>query len=351
MKPDIDKLLLKPLNRRREHALTRRRIREAVAAVDQVLASDQAMRTQRAAFDEARRIVAETAWKDPAAINAWLALVRSLFRSRRISWAHYVFSVGAAIEGVHESRWFDGAYDAELGALSRQLQELDEKPEFSQEDELEYSRLDAQYEQLLDAKLDETWREYDCADVAEIWRARRSEYDELRERGRRLVFHHDRPHHALRDVVEESYADARAAAAAGSYRAAVTLLGASLEGLLLLRCLRSRTRARRVAGTLPRRLRALAAKDLMSWSFETLIEVCDRAGWLPTLQSDLAVYAPSGFAHSIRGMRNWIHPAREAQERPWQGVFRPDYDLAHALYTLVAAAIQRPASAISRRRA
>lgn len=343
MSKSIDRWALRPLHRRRHHSLTKRRILEAVAVIDAVVASDRRLDAQHKAIVAARHR-RKVDWTDPTQVREWVALNQSLRTSRRISWARYVFAVSSAVEHFHEGRWFAKSYAGELDPLSKAIQRI-ERSRMPAGRSL--SRLNARYDAILDKHFADTFVEFGLSDLGEMYRNRRAEFDEIRERGRRHMHHADRYPQALRDLVDEGYSEATTAAAAGTFRAAVTLLGASLEGLLLLRCLRSRTGARRVANALPSRLRKRAAGELEGWTFEILVEVCDRAGWLAELRSATAEYSASGLAHSLRTMRNWIHPAREARDRPWQGVYEQDYVLAHALYTLVATAVLRP-RAISR---
>jgi len=326
---------LRPLYRRRSHSLTERRVLEALAIVDEVGSGNDALSQFRDEYTAARAKAGGLFWRDVACARAFIDLARVLFRVRRISWAHYVFLAGSTVEGVHDDRWLAGKYESYLRPVTTKLDAVKEGDPAA-------VRLNAQYNQRLDHKLALVWQELGADDVGTIWQNSRAEYDDLRERGRRYVHHRGSSDQALRDLVDEGYANALAAADGGHYRAAITLLGASLEGLLLLRCLRARVKASRVARDLPRRFRSRAGDDMMKWSFEMLIEVCRQAGWLPLLLTETLAYSSDECAHSLREMRNWIHPAREAAARPWQGVFKPDYDVAHAFYTLVATAIRRP---------
>jgi hypothetical protein len=334
----LEDFMLRRLKRDRKRALTRTRILGAAELIDSIVTANDAVEATRQAFDSER---ADQLWKTPTSVRAWLELVSALWRARRIPWAQYVFFVGSAVEHFHEGRWLDDEYRAELGPLQARMRELEAAGE---EDGPEHAAVNAEYETVLDRKLAETFAQLAPPDVAQIFANEHRLYEELRERGRRYVHNSKDYQQALRDLATEIYDEATRAAAAGTYRAAVTLLGASMEALLLLRCLRSAKRAQKIAKALPRRLRSRIGPSIEAWSFETLVEVCDRAGWLPSLSTELARYNPGGFAHSLRLMRNWIHPGREARERPWQSAFREDYDLALALYTLVATALARPRS-------
>jgi hypothetical protein len=99
--------------------------------------------------------------------------------------------------------------------------------------------------------------------------------------GGEQYFHKDELALVLKDVIVRYEEDARRAASARSYSAAITLLGAGMEGVLLLRCLRSKKKALGVATALPKRRRPRFTDDPRTWSFQTLIDVCLAAGWLP----------------------------------------------------------------------
>jgi hypothetical protein len=146
------------------------------------------------------------------------------------------------------------------------------------------------------------------------------------------VFHKDEITSALKDIVVRYEEDAHRAASAKAYSAAITLLGAGLEGLLLLRCLRSKQKSLRVARALPKQQRPRFPDDPTKWSFETLIDTCLAAGWLPPVSTSVAQYNPAGLAHILRLMRNYVHPGRHARERPWSVADKDDYKDAEAIY-------------------
>ena len=191
-----------------------------------------------------------------------MELAIALYASRRISTQEYVFFAVSPVEGVHEGRWFDGAYDDELGPISEAIENIKKEHGLSPDEDWlrdqgpeEWNRLNRQFEAILDSKFLEALSEFGLHDLAALKEQSPEELDRLRERGRRSVFHRDEYAPAIRDVVVRYEKDARRAAAAGSYAAAVTSLGAGIEGLLLLRCLRSSQKANRISKRLPKRLR------------------------------------------------------------------------------------------------
>jgi hypothetical protein len=88
---------------------------------------------------------------------------------------------------------------------------------------------------------------------------------------------------------------------------------------------------------LPKRIRpsTLNLKDPIAWHFETLIEVCYIAGWLPQFETDTIQFNSAGLAHLIRQLRNNVHPGRHLRERPWSEIEERDFKDAEAIYTIL----------------
>ena len=337
MSDRIARILLRPLAPQSARRLSPSQVRTAVTRLDDVIVQDASLRSEHRAYLETLRGGGGPHWETSESTALWVALARSMYRSLRTSWAQYVFQVAVAVESLHENRRTTGAYDTDIGSIMADLGALQNAT--SRAKVRRRDHLSIKLGQILDSKFASALREVGATEIALLYDADRRLFDELRERGRRFQFHHNNFSLALRDVVAEIHADGLRAAETQNYRAAVTLLGAALEGLLLMRCLRSQVRARKVAAELPRRLRTRATGELRAWSFEILIEVTSRAGWLGAVKSGVGEYSPPALAHWLRDMRNLIHPSREAQTRPWQGVYKEDYDLANALYTVVRRAL------------
>ena len=163
----------------------------------------------------------------------------------------------------------------------------------------------------------------------------------MRERGRRTVFHSNELILAIRDVVLRYEDEAKEAAKIGAYSAAIICLGAGIEGLLLFRCLRSKKKAGQISQTLLKRVRPRSPDDPTTWTFETLIEVCLKAGWLPPVETSLARYNVSALAHNLRLMRNYVHPGRQAREQPWSEADKRDYQDANSIYVVLLSILGR----------
>jgi hypothetical protein len=281
-------------------------------------------------------------WGDPDAARRAVDLARALYISRIISTQEYVLYATLPVDRVHGARVTGGYYDKELAPITLAMEvieraygleaddswPIDERPE-------EYQELSKQYSRVINNKLLEALREFGLDDLAELSEKHPEEFERLYERGRRSVYHRDEEALAIHDIVVRFEEDARRAASVNAYSAAVTSLGAGIEGLLLLRCLRSKKKACRVVTILPKRLRPHIPEEPTTWSFETLIEVCLSAGWLPPVKTSYAVYKTGVLAHILRQMRNHVHPGKLARERPWCETDKRDYEDADAIYVVL----------------
>jgi len=285
---------------------------------------------------------------DPEYDQKMVALAQALFEARRITTAEYVFYAVHPVERIHEERWLNEEYQGELGPISREMDRI-ERREGLQSDEYwrvgegppEYEKLNEEYRRVLDAKLIELLHEFGLDDLAGLKQNKPDKFDELRERGRRAVHHTDETVPAIRDFIACYEQNAQRAAEAGAFAAAITSLGAGMEALLLLRCLKSPVKAVRLAKALPRRSRPRHAEDILSWSLDSLIAVCEAAEWLPSFDSSIAEYNSASLAHQLRVMRNYVHPGRLVRSRPWVEPDESEYEDAVALYTVMLALVGR----------
>ena len=292
---------------------------------------------------------------DPDYARKMLALTQALYSCRRLTTSEYVFYAAMVVDRIHGERWFGHQFEAELGPITAAMRSI-EKREGLKSDEYwpvgegpaDHQALNAQYEAVLDAKTIDIFREFGLHDLADLKVNRLAEFDRLSERGSRALFHQDELIPAIRDVVARCEREAQSAALAGAYSAAITSLGAAVEGLLLLRCLKSPCKAAATAAALPRRARPRNLSDPTTWTFDNLIAVCDEAGWMPQIETEVAQYDPSGLAHILRGMRNYVHPGRYARQRPWTEPDEREYKDAEAIYILMLAIVGRSARGLLR---
>ncbi|MDE2466030.1 MAG: hypothetical protein KGO02_20285, partial [Alphaproteobacteria bacterium] len=203
----------------------------------------------------------------------------------------------------------------------------------------EWQALSAKWDAAADRRLQETFVELEGGNVSGVFAQNRTEFERLRERGRRAFFHKGELVASLADTVKRYEIEARAAAASNAYTAAVTMMGAALEGLLLLRCLRSPVKASKTARALPAKNRPKTGSPPSMWTFDTLIHVCLAAGWLPAIETSNLSASPALLAHLLRQMRNNIHPGRVSIERPWVEAERRDFEDAEMIYTTLFATV------------
>ena len=279
---------------------------------------------------------------DPGRAAELVASARVLYGARLFSRQEYVFHAVSWVEGVNDARWLDGAFNSELDPIREEIDAIERRHGLNEDEDWpreegpeEYRCLIDKYDAILDKKLLAALREFGLDDLAHLKEQDPEEFDRLRERGRRSVFHGDEHALAIRDIVVRFEQDARRAASAKAYSAAVISLGAGVEGLLLLRCLRSPVKASRVAKRLPKRIRQRYPDEPATWTFEALIEVCLKANWLPTVETSFALYDTARLAHMLRLMRNYVHPGKYAKEKPWSETDQRDYQDADHIYIIL----------------
>lgn len=320
---DTRRILLKPLIGRRQGAANRKALIAALDRLDSRALGEGVLADLRDVVSELRGRDGRNSPENPDAASKWVAVVKALYLSRRISTQEYVFYAASRIEGVHESRIIDGKYE-ELQPISAALARIRQEHGLSPDEYWargegpgEYIRLNEDYDAVVRRRFIAALKEFGLHDLADLREQHRTEFDRLRERGRRSIFHRNEQAAAIRDIVVRYEEEARKAAATKAYSAAVTSLGAGVEGLLLLRCLRSKHKAQRIASELPRRQRPRVPEDPGTWTFDALIAVCLGSGWQPPVSTSVAQYNAAGLANQLRLMRNHVHPGRHARERPW----------------------------------
>lgn len=336
-------MLLKPLGRRRAIKADRQAIATALERLDdRTLGNAVLPEIARAAKDE-RRLGNQPSWRDPTQVLKQLALTEALYMSRRISRSMYVYFASSPVESINEARCFEGEFDDELWNIKQAIEAIDKQsglrpnqywPRGQAPDEFrdQYDLLEKEYCAVIERRFITALREFGLDDLANLRQDSREEFERLRERGRRSLHHESENILALKDIVVRHEEDASRAASAKAYGAGVILLGAGLEGLLLMRCLRSKKKAMLVASALPRRQRPQSPDDPTKWTFETLISTCLSAGWLPRISTKYGHYDPGAIADILRNMRNLVHPGRCVRETPWSETDERDFRDAEGIY-------------------
>lgn len=348
--PEIRRALLKPLIRRRVSPTTSTRIETAFRELEERAIASALLPQMVDAQKKARIDTPKGRWKDPEVAQSRVLFASAMHLARRISFQEYILLVAHAAEGVHDARIMNGDYP-ELENLSASMQQVQVShglapDEFwsAKDAPPEYLAMSEQWDASAQRRLGEILIELEGSSAASLFHESQIEFDRLRERGRRSFFHSGELLHALADTIKRYEQEARASARAGAFTAAVTLLGASVEGLLLLRCLRSRIKAAQIASMLPTRSRPRDVNSPAKWSFDILIQVCLHAGWLPVIDTPTISIHPDGLAHTLRKLRNFIHPGKVCVDRPWIEAERRDFEDAETIYTTLFATVFKGAA-------
>ncbi len=221
-----------------------------------------------------------------------------------------------AVEGVHMRRWGDGLYDSALGEISACIDAIREREGLNEDEDWRIGQgpedreeLSKRYSQVLDAKFEETLREYGLVDMADLCSQDRKAYDELREEGRRLVFEYTSELEQVRAVQKQFEDEAEICAESGAYHAATVMIGSAIESAFLFTCLKHRDEALNARDCLPKRKRP-RSEDPKSWGFSDFVLVVDKAGWLSDFHFEDGTLITRGLGDMARNLRNLVHPSR-----------------------------------------
>ncbi|RUR17190.1 hypothetical protein ELY21_11520 [Legionella sp. km535] len=275
---------------------------------------------------------------------------KALYLSYRFCREEYTYFILAPIESFHDSRWSDKFYDARIRPILDKMDEIEKKHGLKDghswpagKGPREYNKLSKEYDKIYEETFIETLREFDLNDLADLKAKKPREFDRLREHGRRIFHHKDATSEILRETVINYEKDAIKSSKAGAYLAGIIALAAALEGTLILICLKSTPLAEAAFKEIEkqdikeadtkRNKKKGNAKDPTTWSFDTLIQVCTKAGWIQNIETENAVFNASEIAHLLRKMRNYVHPARQSKEKPWMVTSEKEYQMAQSIYT------------------
>ena len=345
LSPDIRRRSLCPLARRKSSPANLTRLQDSFREIETRAIASSLLPDLAEEQRQAHAAREADHWKDPKAAKRRIALAQALYLARRTSLQDYVFAAAHAVESVHEGRLMDHAYP-EIETISVRMRKVEQAHGLSSDQYWlrhvgpeSYDRLSRRWDRAVEKRLRETYAELEGQLAYRLFNEKPEEFERLRERGRRAIFHRDALEQSIADTVRRYEHEARASANAGAYTAAVTLLGAALEGLLVLRCLKSPEKASSFATALPARQRPKDRSAPSTWSLETLVEVCLAAGWLPSIRTEALVLKPAAMAHQLRKMRNNIHPGRVCRDRPWIEMEHRDFEDADAIYTTLFARV------------
>ena len=306
------RLLLRPLVRQRHTATHKEKLIAALNRLDRHKLGSSSATELKAAVNAAILEIQKhnpNNFIDERSTIIYINIVRDIYKAGLMSTQEYIFHISVPIEHLHESRIFNNKYD-DINLIFAALDGIHEEYGLGQDEYWprgegpdEYHKLNDEFDIAEKKRFIAIFREFDFHDIADLLEKYPIVYDRLRERGRRSVLHRDEHVYALKDIVICYEEEARKAAASKAYLAAVTSLGAGVEGLLLLRCLRSKRKAQRIAAELPKPRKPRNPKDPATWNFDTLIDICLKAGWLPLISTPIAKYNTAELADFLRKMR------------------------------------------------
>ncbi len=284
------------------------------------------------------------------AAKAWVALGLSMLAGGKISATEAVIFLTFSVEGVHFKRLTDGEY-SEIELISRQMRTV-EREAGLREDQYwqiteapeDYRRLSDAYDAAADKRFEATLREFELETLADLWRDDRSEYNRLREIGRRAIFHRDDHLTAISASIPVYEDEAIKSASAGAFYAAAVMLGSAAEARLLERFLNYPQKTAEALGHLPRTEKPRNS-DPLHWNLGHMLAVAEQAGWLGVIEDDDVGANVKPWLLSVRDTRNLLHPGRHARDKPHATIGSEEYVDAKFGYGALCIALQRSSPA------
>lgn len=251
----------------------------------------------------------------------WVALGNAMLAGGKVWEAESVIVRTFRVEHLHEQRWFDGAY-AELGTLSAEIEAIEREAGLKPgecwekgDGPKEHQQLSEAYEAALNARFEEALREFGLSILADLWRDDRTEYERLREVGRRSIFEKDDHISAISESIVQYEDEVVKSADSGAFYAATVMLGSAAEAKLLERFLSYPAETTTVLTSMARADKPRNA-DPLHWNLDQMIAVADKAGWLGVIEDEEVRVNVRLWLHSIRDKRNLLHPGRHVRDKP-----------------------------------
>ncbi|MHB8086177.1 MAG: hypothetical protein ACYDHZ_10150 [Dehalococcoidia bacterium] len=336
IKKEIRRITLKPLTKKTRDSQDLKPFIEALRRLDGIALAQDNREQLNKILSKIRKNRKSLWWPDPVSAAELIKLVRTLYKAHQFTMQEYIFYAYFTIDRLNTQHVLNGDYDDELKPIERQIIKIEKYYGLKSNEywprgkgPIKYINLNRLYDAIIDRKLMEIFKEYKLSDLAKMKKQTPTKFDQFYERGRRYVIHNEEISPALRDIASRYEEDARRAAAVKAYSAAIISLGAGVEGLLLLRCLRSKQKACRLAKNIKG---VKYPDDPTRWVFDTLIKICLQAKWFPKIETSRAQYSTATLADHLKSMRNYVHPGRKAREKPWIETEKRDYQDAHDIY-------------------
>ena len=235
-------------------------------------------------------------------------------------------------------------YD-ELSSINEQIEVV--RSEYGLEDDedwpqgegpLEYQALISQFDAVLDQKLVEAFIEFGAPEIGTEFTANQDEHYRKLEYGLHTYLGEESSDVeeplSIITLIETYEHDAELVFESGAYYAACALLGAALEAQLLGKCQREQDQVKRVISRL-RPEQKPKRKNPLEWSLANLLNVCDAAGWLPSLEGRETLHNLYDWGIIINRMRNTLHPGNHLRVVPFHMLGESDYLDAASIYLLI----------------
>lgn len=277
-----------------------------------------------------------------------IEIITALRRASKLSQEKFLFMAVSQASHVHEKRMMDGDYADDLGAIEASIRAI-EKEEGLKDDEFwpngsgpdEWNALQQRWNDVTDTHLNEVLRELGWEELADFRESDRQAFDALFEQGRRSVHNKNDHRNAVAHLIGQYESEAKRAEAGQAPYAAMTMYGAACEARLLLRVLDCPEETDAAVTRLANRK---ISSDPMKWTLETLINVASEAGWLTGIHQSDANAPLLEWAHTLRAIRNLLHPGRHSLEHPHESVGDTQVQNARSIYIVISRALTDSAS-------
>ncbi|MDE2815561.1 MAG: hypothetical protein OXK81_02530 [Chloroflexota bacterium] len=331
------------MSRRQDSNYQTEELRKALEHLDRRAVGTEVLQETRRKLDQLPKLNLRDKGNRENRAHVWVSLVEAMYAAGRVTKAEYTHLLAIFLIMVHQDRWFDGDYDADLKPISDQIVQI-ERAHGLTEDEYwppgegppEHEALNRNFEAILDREQGHVFREFGKTWLANLWEQERERFDELFEEGRVSFFESGDQEDQLTRLIQVYEREAQSCVEVSAFYAACASLGAAMEARLLLHCLKNPGQAQAAFKKCSNSKRVTSRfKRPMDWNLDSLLKVCAEAGWLSPIESDLGLHFPEGWGHHLRDLRNLLHPSRHLRTRPRGVIGREEYDDAHAAYMLL----------------
>ncbi|HDO7949935.1 TPA: hypothetical protein P5J41_002497, partial [Legionella pneumophila] len=292
--------------------------------------------------DAPQSLKTNLSFKNEQDIQLYLEQVLLQYKTHHICEEVYSYMSLHFIEMHHDELWDKGEYNHLLNPISEKMRQIERKYGLTEnqywrlkDSPQEYQTLANKYSKILDQKLIDLLKKFHLADLAYLAKHNRKKFDELRERGRRIIHNqHQTTEAVLHDSIINYENEAINAANSGAYLAAIVSLAAALEGLLILVCMHKRPLAIDAYKKIGKTFKTRFDDELnpQTWKFNALIEVCDKANFFTPIKTEFVVLKSRDLANMLRQMRNFIHPAKRINNMPWSNSTKSNYSFYKNVY-------------------